>query len=53
MSIRAADLADAEQSREAIEPSSPPADARLFHHPGWSRAVERGCGARALSGRRG
>jgi FemAB-related protein (PEP-CTERM system-associated) len=47
MSIRAADLADAEQNRRILAFLGARDDARLFHHPGWSRAVERGCGARA------
>jgi FemAB-related protein (PEP-CTERM system-associated) len=47
MTVRVADLDDAAQ-REAIQSfvlAHP--DAELFHQPGWSRAVERGCGARA------
>jgi FemAB-related protein (PEP-CTERM system-associated) len=46
MSLRVADLSDAADS-EAIERfvAAHPA-AQLFHRPGWSRAVERGCGGR-------
>jgi FemAB-related protein (PEP-CTERM system-associated) len=47
MSIRAADLADEEQCLRIEAYIAARDDARLFHHPGWSRAVERGCGARA------
>ena len=48
MSIRAADLDDDEQSRTILAYLEGRDEARLFHHPGWSRAVERGCGARAF-----
>lgn len=47
MTVRCADLDDA-AARDSIEryvadhPQS-----QLFHRPGWSRAVEQGCGARA------
>lgn len=47
MKVRAADLGDAGE-RAAIERfvAAHPASS-LFHLPGWSRAVERGCGARS------
>jgi len=47
MSVRTANLADARDS-DAIEAFLAERDAaQLFHRPGWSRAVERGCGARS------
>ena len=47
MRIRAADLGDARDSAaaEAFVVAAP--EAQLFHRPGWSRAVEKGCGAKA------
>ncbi len=48
MNIRAADLRDEAQSRRILDFIEGRDDSRLFHHPGWSRAVERGCGARAF-----
>jgi FemAB-related protein (PEP-CTERM system-associated) len=48
MSIRAADLQDSGQCRKILDYVEGRDEARLFHHPGWSRAVERGCGARAF-----
>ena len=47
MKIRPADLHQAPE-REAIERFVASHErAQLFHHPAWSAAVERGCGARA------
>jgi len=47
MSVRTANLADVRDS-DAIEAFLAERDAaQLFHRPGWSRAVERGCGARS------
>jgi FemAB-related protein (PEP-CTERM system-associated) len=44
--IRRADLADA-RDRDAIDRFvADHPDAELFHRPQWSRAIERGCGAR-------
>ena len=47
MKVRTANLGD-ERQRNAIERfvGSHP-DAQLFHHPAWSAAGERGCGAKA------
>lgn len=47
MKVRRADLADARHSAmiDAFVAAHP--EAQLFHRPQWSRAVEKGCGARA------
>jgi FemAB-related protein (PEP-CTERM system-associated) len=47
MKVRSADLSDARDAAaaEAFVLAHP--DAQLFHRPHWSRAVEKGCGARA------
>lgn len=47
MRIRTANLADARDAAavDAFVMANPLA--QLFHRPGWSRAVEKGCGARA------
>ena len=47
MKVRTADLGDRAQRRaiETFVAGHP--DAQLFHHPAWSAAVERGCGAKA------
>jgi FemAB-related protein (PEP-CTERM system-associated) len=47
MRIRPADLSDARDSAAAEAFVAAQADGQLFHRPGWSRAVETGCGARA------
>lgn len=48
MSIKVADLHDPQQNKRILSYLDVRDEARLFHHPGWSRAVERGCGARAF-----
>jgi FemAB-related protein (PEP-CTERM system-associated) len=47
MTIRTADLGDPAQREKIARFVASHPDAQLFHHPGWSRAVERGCGAPA------
>jgi FemAB-related protein (PEP-CTERM system-associated) len=47
MSIRRADLSDARDSAAIDSFVAANPEARLFHRPQWSRAVEKGCGARA------
>jgi len=47
MKVRSADLGNARE-REAIERHvAEHPEAQLFHRPGWSRAAEKACGARA------
>jgi FemAB-related protein (PEP-CTERM system-associated) len=45
--VRRADLADARDSAAIDAFVADHAQAQLFHRPQWSRAVEKGCGARA------
>jgi FemAB-related protein (PEP-CTERM system-associated) len=47
MSVRAASLGDSRERERILRFLADHADAGLFHHPGWSRAVERGCGGRS------
>jgi FemAB-related protein (PEP-CTERM system-associated) len=47
MKIRTADLRDAAQRAAISGFVAEHPDAQLFHHPAWSAAVEKGCGARA------
>jgi FemAB-related protein (PEP-CTERM system-associated) len=47
VSVRVADLADAGQCAAIEAFVAAQSDAQLFHRPGWSRAVERGCGSRS------
>ena len=47
MKVRTADLRDAAQRAAISGFVAEHPDAQLFHHPAWSAAVEKGCGARA------
>jgi FemAB-related protein (PEP-CTERM system-associated) len=47
MKVRAANLEDAGERQAILAFLAERPDAQLFHHPGWSRAVEIGCGGRA------
>lgn len=47
MKVRNADLEDPGQREAILAFVAGHPDAQLFHHPAWSAAVERGCGARA------